>query len=257
MDLALASIASPQTVRVSSASASENPLAPLYSRGGSGASSGASTPSTIAEYDLHPDLCWDTCPTHAEQAMLDYRRAAWHRSSEDLLSWSVTPDMLHDIRICAEMAEAAGDFGRRSAKFSHWTESPELLACVAATKVLCRDMDNGNPHWCVEALATEVFADKLQDDCTTPTFAIAAGPRSAILTAGKIVARRMKEEEGIDFQRFPSVEQAPSWRPVADPEMFFLLVTLTAPRTSTPLIFIENLVPARIWPNHRHRDGFR
>ena len=40
-----------------------DPLRPLYSRGGSG----ASTPSTIAEYDLHPDLCWDTCPTHAEQ----------------------------------------------------------------------------------------------------------------------------------------------------------------------------------------------
>jgi len=224
--LALASVASPQTARVS-ASASADPLAPLYSRGGSGAS-GASTPSTIADYDLHPDLCWDTCPTHAEQMMLDLRKADWHRSSEDLLSWPVTPDMLHDIRICAEMAEAAGDFGSRSAKFSHFTESPSLLACVEATKVLCRDMDNGNPHWCVEALTTEVFADKLQD-CTTPTFTIAAGPRSAILTAGKIVAKRMREEEGIDFQRFPSVEQAPSWRPVADPEMFFLLVTKQCP----------------------------
>lgn len=160
--------------------------------------------------------------------MLDLRKADWHRSSEDLLSWPVTPDMLHDIRICAEMAEAAGDFGSRSAKFSHFTESPSLLACVEATKVLCRDMDNGNPHWCVEALTTEVFADKLQD-CTTPTFTIAAGPRSAILTAGKIVAKRMREEEGIDFQRFPSVEQAPSWRPVADPEMFFLLVTKQCP----------------------------
>ncbi len=125
-----------------SAFASEDPLRPLYSRGGSG----VSTPSTIAEYSEHPELCWDTCPAHAEQAMLDLRKAAWHRSSEDLLSWPVTPDMAHDILLCAEMAEAAGDFGRRSAKFSHFTGSPSLLGCVEATQALCRDMDNGNPH---------------------------------------------------------------------------------------------------------------
>ncbi len=158
--------------------------------------------------------------------MLDLRKAAWHRSSEDLLSWPMTPDMGHDIRLCVEMAEAAADLGRRSAKFSHWTESPDLLGCVEATKVLCRDMDNGNPHWCVEVLAADVFADK-SNVCTTPTFAIAAGPRSAILTAGKIVAKRMNDEEGYYFQRMKEEQSSPSWRPAADPEpeTFFLVVS--------------------------------
>ena len=152
---------------------------------------------TILEPSLHPDLCPDSQPVGlSDWFELRMGLANLRSEAQNQLEWIITKDILHDVKLAESICDSYWKMGRESVSFVHFSTETTFLATLDAV-AQCVSSHHLVPmkHTLSVIPAEDVM--ELGDRKSGPEiYAIAAGPRSALMFTAKYVFDRLPMDYG-------------------------------------------------------------